>query len=98
MKKDPWLPFTLGLGLQALAIPMSFFLPETLGAKKPGEAGKQKDSSESSSPVYDEKSNVSRSRSSRIMRSVTDNAGFLLKDWRIIFLAATYVSYPSCAT
>ena len=92
MKKDPWLPFTLGVILQAIAIPISLFLPETLGAKKPGEPAKSKEAPTDTPPSYTEKEGAFQSKSSKLMKLVNENTGFLLKDWRIIFLASTYVS------
>ena len=91
MQKDPWLAFTLGLVLQTIAIPISIALPETLGAKRPGEPTKKADDKTESSTFYG-KGNL-QDRSSKFVQMIKDNAGFLAKDWRVLFLAGTYVCY-----
>ena len=95
MKKDPWIAFTLGLCLQSVAIPISLFMPETLGSKKPGEPDKQHDSKRSASPSSPtfEKAGWNQTRRERIRGFFAKNAGFLAKDWRIVFLLSTYVSF-----
>ena len=91
MKKDPWLSFTLGLILQAIAIPISLALPETLGAKRPGDPQKkeEKPADKEASMFFEEGGNV-RERGSKFARLIKDNAGFIAKDWRVLFFACTY--------
>ena len=91
MKKDPWLSFTLGMILQATAIPISLFLPETLGAKRPGETQKKEEKlSEKTNPDFFGDGRKGRGRGSRLVRKFKDNAGFMAKDWRVLFFACTY--------
>jgi hypothetical protein len=90
MKKDPWLAFTLGLILQAIAIPISLAMPETLGAKKPGETATTERKPESPvSNIFGEKGDLSQ-HGSRIIKLIKENAGFIAKDWRVLFFACTY--------
>ena len=102
MKKDPWIAFTLGLCLQSIAIPISLLMPETLGAKKPGEPGrnsKNSSASESPSSFSFEKGGYNRTKWERVKKFLDRNAGFLAGDWRIVFLLSTYVShFPRWAT
>ena len=93
MKKDPWIAFTLGLGLQAIAIPISIAMPETLGAKKPGEPQKKPENlNEKESPLFFEKGGNMKDRGCRLFRVIKENAGFLARDWRVLFFSCTYVS------
>lgn len=91
MKKDPWISFTLGLILQAVAIPISLALPETLGAKKPGEPEKkeEKPTDKEESILFGKGGNV-QDRSGKLVQMIKDNAGFIAKDWRVLFFACTY--------
>ena len=96
MKKDPWIAFTLGLILQAVAIPISLFIPETLGAKKPGEPAQRSQESppsESPSSLAFEKVALGRPKWQRTKDFFDRHAGFLGSDWRILFLLSTYVRY-----
>ena len=98
MKKDPWIAFTLGLILQSVAIPISLFMPETLGAKKPGEPDQKSEKSsrsESPSSFSFEKGVLGRTKWQRFKDFMDRHAGFLAGDWRIIFLLSTYVISPS---
>ena len=93
MKKDPWLAFTLGLCLQAIAIPISLAMPETLGARKPGEPQKKpEDMNEKQSHLFFETGGKMKDRSSKIINAIKNNAGFIASDWRVLFFACTYVS------
>ena len=88
MQKDPWLAFTLGLILQAIAIPISIAMPETLGAKRPGEGPKVDEKPMTPATNLFEKD--FRSHGSRVIRFIKENAGFIAKDWRVLFFAGTY--------
>ena len=94
MKKDPWIALTLGLCLQALAIPISLLMPETLGAKRPGEEKAAPESSSSSSSSTPSDSHFQKGsylkKSKSIFSAIKANSAFITKDWRIVFLASTY--------
>ena len=94
MKKDPWIAFTLGLVLQASAIPISLFLPETLGVKKasePDQRSEESTPSDSPSSTMFEKMTMEKTRWQRIKGFLDRHAGFLGSDWRIVFILSTYV-------
>lgn len=72
-------------------------MPETLGAKKPGEPLKKPENmDEKESPIFFEKGGNMKARSSRIVKAIKSNAGFIARDWRVLFLSCTYVRPKTC--
>ena len=91
MKKDPWIPFTVGVLFQAIAIPIAMALPETLGAKRPGEPIGPVNPPQAKTPVADmfERRDL-RGIGSRVKNFIMENVRLLSKDWRVLFFTCTY--------
>ncbi|MCJ1473273.1 hypothetical protein MMC13_001924 [Lambiella insularis] len=103
MELSPWIPLTLGLGVQALAIPVTMALPETLGCRKPTDPTpptpkpfSEKDTREAERPLTASEPSMRLSNGSlsdtfrSVVASFVANSAFLFKDWRILFFGATY--------
>lgn len=105
MEMSPWIPLTLGLGVQALAIPVTMALPETLGCRKPTDptpptpkpfSEKDGERTEAQRPLTASEPSMHLSNGSftntlrSILASFVANSAFLFKDWRILFFGATY--------
>jgi len=103
MEISPWIPYSLGLGLQAFAIPITIALPETLGFQKPADPTpptpkpfSKADETEAERPLtaseplmHLEKGNCMQTTKS-LLASLIANSAFLFKDWRIVFFMCTY--------
>lgn len=88
MRTDPWIPFTVGVLFQAIAIPISMALPETLGAKRPGESHEREKPKAPTTDIF-ERHNL-KDVGARVGKFIKENASFLAKDWRVLFFTCTY--------
>ena len=103
MAKNPWLPFTIGIFLQAIAIPVTFAMPETLGARKVNKDGHIELDADVEPLHLGEKDGVSSRRTlnlkqpgtifralKSVFMSLATNSAFLLSTWRIPFFLSIY--------
>ncbi|MCJ1286395.1 hypothetical protein MMC26_005740 [Xylographa opegraphella] len=104
MEISPWIPLSIGLVLQAVAIPVTMALPETLGFRKPTDptpptpkrfsASNEKIEPERPMTATEPSMRLSNGSFADTVRSVLAsfilNSAFLFKDWRILFFGITY--------
>ena len=102
MQRNVWLPMNIGLFLQFLAIPICFFLPETLGLRnEDDETGSSDPSNDvtalpdhlSSSPppsINFDKDNLWK-RIRFLLTSALCRSAFFFRDWRILCLTTIYL-------
>ena len=104
MEISPWIPLSIGLVLQAVAIPVTMALPETLGFRKPIDptpptpkrfsTNNEKTEAERPMTATEPSMRLSNGSISDTVRSVLAsfivNSAFLFKDWRILFFGVTY--------
>ena len=95
MKKDPWIAFALGVSLHVLSIPVTLFIPETLGKRH---CAKTSSSRRSSSSQREPSSVTGTKISSSFTRAIRSGLVFLKQytrilcyDWRVITLSCVYV-------
>ena len=96
MKKDPWIAFALGVSLHVLSIPVTLFIPETLGKHH---YAKTSSSRRSSSSQREPSSATGTKISSSFTKSIRSGlvslkqyTRFLCYDWRVITLSCVYVN------
>ena len=104
MEISPWIPLSLGLALQAVAIPVTMALPETLGFRKPADPtpptpkrfSVNDEKAEAERPMTATEPSMPLSKGSfsdtvrSLLASFIVNSAFLFRDWRILFFGATY--------
>ena len=102
MEINPWVPLTLGLGVQSLAILVTMALPETLGFRKPADPtpptparfSKDDEKTETNPPLTATEPSIPLAGGNlsgkTLLVSFMENSAFLFKDWRILFFAGTY--------
>ncbi|MCJ1400764.1 hypothetical protein MMC11_003972 [Xylographa trunciseda] len=102
MEISPWIPLSLGLVLQAVAIPVTMALPETLGFRKPIDPTPPTPKRFSTNDEKTERPMTATEPSMRlshgsfsdtarsVLASFMVNSAFLFKDWRILFFGVTY--------
>ena len=103
MAKNPWLPFTLGVCLQAIAIPVTLAMPETLGARKVDKNGSVESDIDSDPLDLSEKDRPATPRTLHLnqprrifaamrkaIASLATASAFLLSTWRIPFFLSIY--------
>ena len=100
MQRDPWIPMSLGLGLQALTIPIAMALPETLGTVKYEEEESppkrvRQDSVDNDAAPIDALPSINLTKagllgSFKSIASSITGLSFLFKDRRILFLMLIY--------
>jgi hypothetical protein len=103
MEMSPWIPYTLGICVQAFAIPITMALPETLNCRKPRdptpptpmpfskeEACEAERPLTASEPSFGIQSGSFLCTLRTLVVALIANSAFLFKDWRIVFFMCTY--------
>ena len=103
MEVSPWIPYSLGLAVQAIAIPVTLALPETLGFQKPADPTpptpkpfSKEEEIEAERPLTASEPSLHLERGSifhttkSLLTSLIANSAFLFADWRVLFVLSTY--------
>ena len=97
MERDPWIPITLGVGLQVLGIPLALALPESLKAKLDDEPDKSDDASiqtTSDSRLFILFGSGAKDgylvQIKAMLLIFLEQSAFLVRDWRTIILVLTF--------